>query len=609
MNVMYKFPLKKFSAIVLASLMLTPRIAPMQPSEGFSEKIEIQPQPKKIVVLNSSGVLNGNILQIVAVKSEEKKAADYLRHLFGKLNPGNLKTIGAVEPDGKSWTLILELAGQEPGAQSYSVNCFPETKTIKITSPGQLGLLYGAVTFSKMIRTDGRAVKINLCDIEDRPDFQRRIISAVFTPENTEEILDYALMNKMSSVAIASRNFPWYEITEDYRVILNKIKSWKEKYGGPGVMQMHNVYSGKMIEISNPSDVDNLKKVIEEGIKSGIDQCMILSDDTPPFEFGKGYILPGKKDREKFSGMAEAHCFLMNELRGWIGKGFRDQEIYYVPPFYTYEDMNLGDIELYKDTPWQEEAYGPLCNFLDYIGRNLPDDVFTVWCGPNVRSRKITKSDLDDWTAKMAGKVPFLWDNTIYSHSPFISTPMFEAFDNDFPDEFYRMTAGRGMFVNGDAASEDSKASMITVNDYLWNTAEYEPGISIGNAMRNLYGGSNAELLLSFARTERALRLLIGERKLWFQTDSLWSDIRKIRFTTEKNPFYYHLNYSRLKALRMQLKYSVPLPQNKSEFISECINLVEKREQIIKSVGENNPALAVRIKGMMLPLPDFNSMQ
>lgn len=207
------------------------------------------------------------------------------------------------------------------------------------------------------------------------------------------------------------------------------------------------------------------------------------------------------------------------------------------------------------------------------------------------------------------GRIPFLWDNTIYSHNPFISTPMFSAWENDFPLDFSTATAGNGIFVNGDANSEDSKASSVTINDYMWNSKNYSPQNSINNAMNRIYGKENTALLLDFKDAELSLRKTIGERKLWFESDTLWSVIRKIRFTTEKNPFDYHLNYTRLKGLRLQLKNSVPEPVDKNLFIDNCKSIYNKRNEIINELGKKLPVVADRLKKNIIELPDFNKIQ
>ena len=600
--------------IFLLVLIPTVCVFPQNLIVDHDYKLNVQPYPKKVESLNKLVLLNNDFLPIYAKSNQEQKAANYLKYILTKNVSQNIhpSIINENNIPKNVWKIKLELIEFEDSyinEQYYSIKCLPQSKEINIVSPSQLGLLYGVVTFSNFITTDDTSLKLGLFNVVDWPEYSRREVSAIFKSESVDDLLNYALMNKIETIAIASRIYPWYKIENNYKVILEKIKNWKDRFGGPKIMQMHNIYDKKMIEISNPNDIDSLEKVIELGIKYGVEKLMILADDTPPFKFGQGYVLPNNMDKSKFKSMAEAQCYLMNKLEEWIKSKKYNVELYYGPAFYTYEDMNLGDINLYKDTPWEKNAFQPLINDLNYIGKNMPSDVFILWTGPNVRSRKITAQDLNDWTELLHGRVPFTWDNTIYSHFPFTSTPLFSAWDNNLPSDYYKMSAGNGMFINGNANSEDTKAAVITANDYMWNPSEYDPQKSLNIAMKNNYGKTNTELLFKLKEVELNLRKKIGERKLWFEADTLWTIIRKIRFITDKNPFYYHLNYNRLKALRMQLKNSVSEPASLEEYENECLELDKKRNEIINQLSNTDNGLAEKMKSILISLPDFNSIQ
>lgn len=574
-------------------------------------EILIQPQPKEINFLNKAYRVNSQKeISISANIIEEKKAANYFVHLFeGKF--GKEIKINFESPNENQIKILFDLCEIKnvDNTQFYEISINEEQNSINIKSPSQLGLLFGAVTLSEFFEKSNEKILINLFEIKDYPDFSRRIISANPKPEDIFVLMDFALKNKIETIAIASRQYSWFQVDNDYLLLFKKIKEWKDKFGGPNIMQMHNIYEEKQIEISSEKDLNGLKEVIKTGIENGADKLMILADDTPPFKYGEGYVLTSENDKQKFKHMADAHCYLMDEIKNWMLENSLYSELYYVPPFYTYEDMHYGDMELFKDTHWEDDAFKPLYRDLNYIGANMPEDVFIIWTGPYVRSRKISTDDIKDWTKNLKGTIPFLWDNTIYSHNHFISSPMFTAWENDFPSDFNTVTAGNGIFVNGDANSEDSKASVVTVNDYMWNSKNYSPEKSISFAMNRIYGKENTKLLLEFKEAELSLRKTIGERKLWFESDTLWSVIRKIRFTTGKNPFDYHLNYTRLKALRLQLKNSVPDPVNKNLFIEKCKSIYKTRNELLESLKTKLPVTAERLKKSVIELPDFNKIQ
>jgi len=221
----------------------------------------------------------------------------------------------------------------------------------------------------------------------------------------------------------------------------------------------------------------------------------------------------------------------------------------------------------------------------------------------------ITNENLLEWTNNLNGIVPFLWDNTMYSHHPFSSSPMFTGWNNNFPIGFDKTTAGNGIFANGDLSSEDTKVSVITFNDYMWNPISYDPEQSINIALNNFYGEELSKKIMAFKNCELNLRKTIGERELWYDSDILWQAIRKAKKTTTKNPFYYHFNYTRMKALRLQLKNSVPEPIEKNLFKNKCVKLVEQRDFIIKTVEEINPVLSSELRKISIPLPDFENIK
>ena len=571
----------------------------------------VQPTPKVIEFGQEKISIGENeSINIVANNTVEKKAVNYFEYLLRQKFYGAIEVI---DSRGRDRELQLTLKQSEsspelPNDQFYSIKYNEEINSVNITSPSQLGLLYGVVTFVDLIQNEEGELFINVNEVEDYPTYQRRMFVAAPKAKEVSSLLDFALQNKFETVVIASRQFPWYEVTDEYLAILKEIKTWKDKFGGPKIMQSHNIYDGRDIIISNEEDIEALKNVIETSYNYGVEKLMVLSDDTPPFKFGEGYVLTNENDKEKFEHFEAANTYLMNNLVEWFKEKDFDIETYYVPAFYTYEEMHYGDMDLFKDTPWEEEAFAPFYRDLKYIGLNMSNDVEIVWTGKYVRSRKIAKEDVDDWTANLMGRVPFLWDNTIYSHYPFNSSPMFTAYDNDFPSDFDKITSANGIFINGNAWSEDTKATVITVNDYLWNPSTYEPAQSIERAMNKVYGSELAKYVNEFKTVELELKKKIGERELYFESDSLWKMIRKVRYIHTKNPFKYHFNYTRMKALRLQLKGSVPVPGLKKEFIEECKAVANKRDEILNKIKEKDNALFYRLTKIITPLPDFGKI-
>ena len=85
------------------------------------------------------------------------------------------------------------------------------------------------------------------------------------------------------------------------------------------------------------------------------------------------------------------------------------------------------------------------------------------------------------------------------------------------------------MVINGDANSEEMKVAIMTANDYLWDSENYNAERSVMTAMQKRYGNELKEHLLKYKDIELILRKKIGQRALWFVADTLWGVIRKAK--------------------------------------------------------------------------------
>lgn len=315
--------------------------------EGF--KRIIQPTPKSLISLNKIIQFDLANVKVIATKVEEQKAANYLSHLLIESFSIKLKRVSYLPVKKRDyWVIKLELVPsveEYVNDQYYSINCNRQTRTIEIQSSGQLGLLYGVVSFNGLIEKKNDLIYVYLYNIMDWPDYSRRMVHSYPEVSKVGELLDFALRYKIETVAIASRKYSWFKVDDEYQRILNEIKEWKEKYGGPHVMQMHNVYEEKIINTADQNDINALKNVIKTSIECGVDKLMILADDTPPFKYGKGYILTYDEEKEKYKHLAESHSLLMYDIKNWLTNNSLTSELYYVPGFYTYEDMHLLPME------------------------------------------------------------------------------------------------------------------------------------------------------------------------------------------------------------------------------------------------------------------------
>jgi hypothetical protein len=558
---------------------------------------EIYPRPVKVEYSNiyhSLYTKKGTTLAyLVSSGDGEIRAAKVFNHQLEKMNKSPLPVVSGLNelPGTCSLAIHFRIKTESPdisGDQSYSLNTvdFSKKRVIEASASGEQGCIYAATALSQLITVHNGKTVLREAVVEDRPAYVRRIFRASHQakPEQIPDILDWMVRYRMECLKLPTSS--WWEINDELGNMFAKVNLWKKEYGGVHIMQALHIYKDKHIIISNPSDRESLKRVIKKGIDNGVDRVMIAADDIAPFKNGEGYILTSDEDKAQFANMAEAHCFLMQDLRHWLDRQGFKCELYYCPPFYTYEDTNLGEMGLYKNTPWEKDAFGPFKRDLQIIGENMPKDVFVIWTGPNVRTRKITDEDFNDWKENLAGRDPFLWDNTMYSHHPFTSTAIFTAYDNEFPEKFHLKTAGSGMYMNGNASAETERASFMTANDFLWNPADYIPKRSLEKSIALLYGCQYISKIIEFRDSELVIRRLKGEQQIKSDIETLWAAIAKVRATTGKNPFYYHQIYIRLKALRNQLICSVPTQYSSKSIQEQLSEFERKRLELLKSLEQ-----------------------
>jgi beta-N-acetylglucosaminidase len=580
---------------------------------------EIYPTPVEVIYSGQYySLYNSNGKPLIAISASNKletKAANVFNRQLYKYNYEPLPIINDINNIGSEIEIIIEFNSfdaklNEYGAQAYSIKWLGDNKAVvKVSGTSQKGLNYGAVSLAQTVVNLNSNIVMRRADVVDYPLFNRRIFNSTPQPNHLKNDLDWMIRYKMETIGFHNKDWSWFFLDEELKENLREYSEWNQEYGGVDAILMLNLYRMKDLEITNEDHINALKKNINTAFTNGVKRVMLMADDSPPFNYHDGYVLTSENDKQKFSTMAEAHCWMMNELITWGKNCNYDIEYWYCPGFYTYEEMHYGDMELFKNTPWENDAYGPLKRDLEIIGKQMPEEVFVYWTGPYVCTRKITDDDLSDWSNNLHGRVPFLFDNSIFAQLEFTASTMFTGYGNEFPKDFSRKTGGNGLFINGDATAEVSRAASMTANAYMWEGEKYNREPSIINAMTKLYGRKALPTLMKYKDVELKLRKEIKQRQVWFVADDLWKTIRDTRFITDKNPFYYHQNYGRLKALRLQLKHSVPIPDPIEIFKNKCMDLNEQRLTLLEEIESLSLyKLSFSLQAEMIDLPNFSKI-
>jgi hypothetical protein len=147
-------------------------------------------------------------------------------------------------------------------------------------------------------------------------------------------------------------------------------------------------------------------------------------------------------------------------------------------------------VEILAVPGWPHYAGLPKPELVSFC-KNIPDDIMVMTTGYRTRSTKITAQWLKDWAAA-AGRKPFLWDNTLYSHldqyRELVSGVYnFDAYQVEFPPNMPELLAGPGIHLNGIAARV-REPGVLTFLDYAWNPEAYDAQRSLRNAQILLWG-------------------------------------------------------------------------------------------------------------------------
>ncbi len=251
---------------------------------------------------------------------------------------------------------------------------------------------------------------------------------------------------------------------------------------------------------SRPESLELLKQVFRVGLDAGAETIMLQADDSLPHTGGnrKNYGLYTAEDKSRFVNLQNAQAQVINNLKQWLDSAYPTVRFEFCPPWYANEfiDRSQGKAEAY---------------FAELTSQ-IPRDVAIVWTGPTVRSLSVDMADLHRFSS-LIGRWPMIWDNTLYARN--IETKryggyttyypgkvrmcnLFEPFDTDIPKDFQAYNDGRHMYTNGNAFSEVYRIKFATVADYAWNTAAYNPELSLWKVLCSLYGAECARELMLF---------------------------------------------------------------------------------------------------------------
>jgi len=353
------------------------------------------------------------------------------------------------------------------------------------------GAYYGAQSLQQLCGVRNGAVVLRLAEITDWPAYRIRCTgndgSIPAGPGVCERAVTWLPRFKFNAWAVGeSYIWPndWRAIPKESLEALERACRLAKQNGTIDVIFQIHPFRGRPqdqqynMTISDPRDVDVFVGLCDRMLAAGARGILFRADDYHPLS---------PPDKARFGGKAEAHVYLIRELHRRLKAKYPDYYLIFCPPYYQGQTA--------RSRPEYVE-------YMRKLGKEVPQDVYIMWTGPITRSLEISKQDVADYKALIA-RDPFLWDNTVYAHrSRFGYDPrrpgyLFDPFETRYPADYPETCPGiRYNWGYRDGAI--SKVGNVTIADYLWNPAGYDPEHSLRRALATVYTPAAAEDLIAF---------------------------------------------------------------------------------------------------------------
>ncbi len=445
-----------------------------------------------------------------------ERVADLSKTAGGKSGEPVTVYLGVLESDfirGAAARLGLDLRGVVLPPQGYIIRC--RGNAILAAGVDHRGAFYAAMTLYQSIGAPDGKLLLRCADLDDWPVWQRWYQSVYSIPD--ERGLLWLAVHKVRGIALQQRD-EWRNIRpdgkpqwagrkwKDWARVMRVYKEFKDRYDLLDYQLALHIYAaGKrtlpMLDITNEKHVAQLIEACAFAAGQGFDHIMVCADDWTPLANGR-YVCPNPAERRRFhDSVGRAHGTLMRRLHDALKTHFPDLDLAFVPAPYSIYSHGVPDNPSHQ-------------RYLRDLAAELPDDVYIVWTGPQIRSRKVTRPDFLRWEGYVNNQRSYLWDN---SAGPGPISRWDTAFYNGFDADSQGV-----IFINGDPFGKSYRLSFaIATSDYLWNSNAYDPAVSFRDAVEKMYGPGTAgpaerfiagygQLTEGAPDRETALRLLDG---------------------------------------------------------------------------------------------------
>ncbi len=234
-----------------------------------------------------------------------------------------------------------------------------------------------------------------------------------------------------------------------------------------GLNFIYGISPGLDIRFSDPADLQNLQRRLQQMLDIGAGHFALLFDDLP------GEI--SQHDRDQFPTVAAAQSSVTNSVFRWLRGQRSDSRLLFCPTAYCQrmDRRTLGG-----------------AGYLDTLGRELSEEIDIFWTGPEIISAEIPVDSIDSLAARI-GRKPVIWDNLHANDydqrrlfcGPYCRSPQLRGAvrgilsnpNNEFPINYIPLKT-LGEYLNNDdyqprdsylSAANEWSEQFVTLNDQV----------------------------------------------------------------------------------------------------------------------------------------------
>lgn len=453
------------------------------------------PTPKDVVWLDGRATLNGCVVRAVGservVETGISQLQDRVLSLGGRTLPlvrdeltsGTVLWVGTRHELMEANSLIgrsLALPGEMCVPDGYVLRCVRQGSRDVIICAGfdARGCYYGLQTLIQLMSADDGAVSVPRVSITDWPTYRIRVVKtslSVDSPANITRWADLLPRFKMNVLAgqyhVTGDSPTWSNPGRKYLANTQTLANAGRVSGTIDPMLYVCPMTKNRGSLLDPKTTQTYVDMFRQRVSEGFKSVVVDFNDWGTY----GALSADEKAR--FKDIAEVTTWLTKLVYDGVRGEHPAAGILIVPPDQYYQGL-------------------PKPELISFC-KAVPSDVLVMTTGPVTRSKTITAEWLKDW-ARAAGRKPFLWDNTLYSHldqyRPLAKGQYnFDAFQVSFPPDMPKLLAGPGIHLNG-GAQRWLEPGVLTFLDYMWSPEAYDPKTSLRNAQILLWGKDAPEV-------------------------------------------------------------------------------------------------------------------